>query len=380
MSLIEKALGKTDVIANGDDTQIYVSQSNHKEFDFKRKIREKFLLFALLPVLVLIIAGLMIYQKNSKPLEAAVQSKGELVAKSPVKKTNLDATITGKANDMSAVSQAGGKSKDLTEKEYPKIVVEKENYVESKRTLPSIYLEKESLYSLSEDKRVPELVEIENKIESHYAKPEQRNENSTFSKDKNLYEHYNNAVKLEKDGKFVEAVFEYERSIVLNPDHIKSYNNLGGLYNKLKRFDLAVGAYKKALAINPDYVKAHNNLGLVLFQLDKVNEAINEFKAAISMDSKNVESYNNLGLLYKYRGDIAKARKTFKSALSINPENAEVHYNLALLYESEGNLKQAFSHYQEFVVFCSPKHVELKKKINEHLFVLAKKSVLKDNK
>ena len=379
MSLIEKALEKTDVIANGDDTQIYVSHSNHKAFDFKRRIREKFLLFALLPVLVLTIAGLIIYQKNSKPLEAAGQSKGEFMAKAPAV-TNFNPTITSNVDETSNVSPAGSKSKEPTEKDYPKIIVEKENYVESKSTLPSIYLEKESLFSLSEDKMVPELVKIENKIESHYAQPEQRNESSTFSKDKNLYEHYNNAVKLEKDGKFVEAVFEYERSIVLNPEHIKSYNNLGGLYNKLERYDLAVGAYKKALAINPDYVKAHNNLGLVLFQLDKVNEAIDEFKAAISLDSKNVESYNNLGLLYKYRGDIEKGMETFKSALSINPENAEVHYNLALLYESEGNLKQAFSHYQKFVVFCSPKHVELKKKINEHLFVLAKKYVLKDKK
>ena len=376
MSLIEKALEKTELPGDGEDRQIYVSHNNHKGLHVKKDLRDKIILWVLLPLLFLIVTGVIIYQNNSRFLEALSLGKSELIAKIPAKTDLVAAEASEAEGAINIVSKPDVRKKELIEKDMSRSIAEKKEDDNNETILTSKIEEKETETSLNEE--VPVLVKIENKIESHNSKPAHREEIKPPSEAQHLFAHYNNGVKLEKDGEFMEAAFEYERSIVQNPDHIKSYNNLGSVHHKIGRLDLAAKAYKKALAINPDYVKVHNNLGLVLFQLDKVNEAIDEFKVAISLDSKNVDSYNNLGILYKNMDEIEKARKTFKRALSISPEKAAVHYNLALLYESEDNLKPAFFHYQNFIEFSSSKYNDLKKKVSEHLFILAKKSVLKD--
>ena len=342
MSLIEKAFKKAELFGNGKVIQLCPpSTIKQNKLNIKKSMKIKTIaLISLSFLLLLLLCGsLIIYQKLNT---------------NPSIKPDLDTAITSKPKVVANVLPSDISGQELTEKK------------------PSTHL--------NEGKEIPALVKIENEIKSHDPKPIEKKESKPPSQKQLLNTHYNNAIKLEKEGGLREAVLEYERALVLNPNHIKSYNNLGGIYYKLDKFNLAVESYKKALAINPNYVKAHNNLGIVLFKLDEIDEAIDEFKLAISLDPKNTESYNNLGIIYKNIGEIEKAREALKSALAIGLENPEVHYNLALLYESEDNLESAFTHFQKFIELSSPHHHELKKKVREHLFVLAKKSALRETK
>ena len=60
--------------------------------------------------------------------------------------------------------------------------------------------------------------------------------------------------------RFDESLASYNKSIELNPNKEEVYNNLGGLYNNLGKFNEATQAYKKAIEIKPDYALAHSNL------------------------------------------------------------------------------------------------------------------------
>lgn len=365
MSLIEKALKKSELFGNSEVAQPYRSPTiTPKNSSTKKSVGVKTILLISLVLFLLFLfcASLIVYRKSNSYLKTDASEKGEHSTNSSIM-SDADTIITGKPKAAASVSPSGINEKILTKKDSAKDSIKKEPPV-----------------SLNEGKETPVLVKVANEIRSYPQKPIKKKESKPSSQEQLLNNHYNNAIKLEKAGKLKEAVFEYERALVLNSHHIKSYNNLGGIYYKLGEFNLAVESYKKALTANPHYVKAYNNLGIVLFRLDKVDEAIDKFKRAITLDSKNIESYNNLAIIYKNTGEIEKARQTFKSALAADPDNADVHYNLAMLYESEGDLELAFSHYQKFIEFSNPHHHGLVTQVREHLFHLAGKSALRDAK
>ena len=380
MSLIEKALEQSEIQGNSEGRKIYTLPINHRRLHVKKNVNRKILLTLVL-LSLLMGTGIFVYQKNTKLPVTEDQKKGDLVTKAPLKR-DLDTMMTSKSEVVATISLHNNEEKDYIEKVYTKGSPGKtENEQEKeKATLASKIAEKEPSTSLNEEEEIPTLVKIETEIKSLDPTHIKKKEPTPPSQDQLLNTHYNHAVTLEKGGKLKEAVLEYERALALNPNHSKSHNNLGNVYYKLGKFNLAVESYKKALAINPQYVKAHNNLGIVLFQLNKVKEAIDEFTRAISLDPKNIESHNNLGIIYKNIGEIEKARETFKNAFLINTKSAEIHYNLALLYESEDNIELAFIHYKKFIGLCPAKYHELKEKVTEHLFVLAKKSMLRDKK
>ncbi len=68
-----------------------------------------------------------------------------------------------------------------------------------------------------------------------------------------------------------EAAVEYEKLELLllfalkrKPAAVEGYNNLGNLYQKLRRHNDAVRCFERALEINPKYSVALNNLGVAL--------------------------------------------------------------------------------------------------------------------
>jgi Flp pilus assembly protein TadD len=53
-------------------------------------------------------------------------------------------------------------------------------------------------------------------------------------------------------GLWNEAIFRFERAIVLDPADARAYNNLAVAYEQSGRFDDAVRMYERALALDPD--------------------------------------------------------------------------------------------------------------------------------
>ena len=69
---------------------------------------------------------------------------------------------------------------------------------------------------------------------------------------------------LRDQGKLAEAETHYRRALDLDPNDIRSHNNLGWLLEQRGATADAEKHFRKALAIDPDYPWAHNNLGWLL--------------------------------------------------------------------------------------------------------------------
>jgi protein O-mannosyl-transferase len=65
-------------------------------------------------------------------------------------------------------------------------------------------------------------------------------------------------------GRWDEAIPQYERVVQLKPDNAQAHDSLGLALSRQGRYAEAVGHFQKALAINPKSVMALNNLAWVL--------------------------------------------------------------------------------------------------------------------
>jgi Flp pilus assembly protein TadD len=60
---------------------------------------------------------------------------------------------------------------------------------------------------------------------------------------------------------WAEAVRNFQKAAVLNPDSADLHNNLGYSYRNLRQFDLAFKHYKRAIELDPRHRGAHEYIG-----------------------------------------------------------------------------------------------------------------------
>ena len=91
----------------------------------------------------------------------------------------------------------------------------------------------------------------------------------------------NIGIALRRDGRPLEAVDSYEKSIQLKPDDVHmDYVNKGNAYSDALKYEEALAEYDKAQAILPHYNEAYYNRGLVYERQEKKEQAIEQFKLA----------------------------------------------------------------------------------------------------
>ena len=145
---------------------------------------------------------------------------------------------------------------------------------------------------------------------------------------------------LKKEGRWNEAINEFNKVLKLNPKSGESYYQIGviceyqlkyeeavyyfqkasdtdskyafltGLdYENLGRWNDAIYSFKKVLSSYPDFIKARFHLGLSYKKIKKQVEAVSEFKKILEKDKNHAGSIYNLAIIYKELGLISEAEK-----------------------------------------------------------------------
>ena len=117
----------------------------------------------------------------------------------------------------------------------------------------------------------------------------------------------------------------------------------GHLLEREGRFDEAVEQYQKALRLKPDFVAARNRLGITLNKLGRHHEATNEFLRAVELQPEEAYLHNNLGFSLYLEGNYSEALTALEKALQLTPDFARARMNYALVLAKLGRYDEAFT-------------------------------------
>ena len=111
-----------------------------------------------------------------------------------------------------------------------------------------------------------------------------------------------------------------------SPNKARSHNNLGNIFLNQGRYQEAINQYNEALRINPNYAEAHNNLGNAFLNQGRYQEATNQYNEALRINPNIAEVHYNLGNVYLLIGDRGLAMKELEILKTLNPGLANALY------------------------------------------------------
>ena len=178
----------------------------------------------------------------------------------------------------------------------------------------------------------------------------------------NAYGHYMLGLSAWKAGELDRAVTAFERSLELDPKHVKTLLNLsrvlieqgkpkdaltrvttavqldsmsgdvhrvmGRVRTELRQPNEAVESYRVALSLEPTDVWAMNNMALVLIQQGRFDEALAPLARAVQLDSSVAVFHNNLGIALERTGHYTMATQAYRKALSVDSTYAKATASL----------------------------------------------------
>ena len=118
-------------------------------------------------------------------------------------------------------------------------------------------------------------------------------------------------------------------------------NLLGNIAMEQKHYADAERHFRKALEYEPNFTDARNSLGILYDRLGRRDDALREFLKVVSVDPEYAEAHNNIGLINKEEGRAQEAIASFRKAIEADPEFAGAYSNLALVLEQMGDLNEA---------------------------------------
>ncbi|HEX6846947.1 MAG TPA: tetratricopeptide repeat protein [Chitinophagaceae bacterium] len=126
-----------------------------------------------------------------------------------------------------------------------------------------------------------------------------------------------------------------------------AYNNRGSFFWEEKKYDEALLDYNKAIEYRPNYGEAYNNRGAVYLDQKKYKEAISDFNRVIELQNNYAGAYSNRGIAMLETGKNAESRADFDKAIELKPDYAEAYYNRGLLSMIEKRNEEALRDYNK---------------------------------
>jgi superkiller protein 3 len=196
-------------------------------------------------------------------------------------------------------------------------------------------------------------------------------------------EYYTKGFNARENGFNALAIEYYQKTIALNPNNAKAYNNMGNAYNDLKKHGEAIRCfqeaiaidpnlatvyvnmgnaydglknyqetfryYQKALTIDPNFASAYYNMGVAYMNLENYGEAIRCYKKTVAIDPNMADAYGNMGLSYANLKNYGEAIQCYKKAVAIDPNDAETYGNMGVAYGNLKNYNEAIRHFKKAV-------------------------------
>lgn len=115
-------------------------------------------------------------------------------------------------------------------------------------------------------------------------------------------------------------------------------------YLKEEDISNAIEKFKKAVLLDPEFVYAWDNLGISYRKNDQLDLAIEAYQKSLKLYPNGKLPLVNLALVYNLTGNQEKSIEYYKKYCEYFPEDPEGYYGLGLIEYSGGNLESGLDH------------------------------------
>lgn len=136
--------------------------------------------------------------------------------------------------------------------------------------------------------------------------------------------HVDNGQQLIQNGKYEEALEQFNMAIILDPASKTAFIQRAFTYSVLKDYESAISDYSHVLQLNPALISAYLSRGSAYNKLERFEEALQDFNKVIELDPNNSEAYNNRGWSKKGMGDKDGACADWKTSKKMGNQEAKI--------------------------------------------------------
>ncbi len=140
------------------------------------------------------------------------------------------------------------------------------------------------------------------------------------------------------------AQHEFEQSIQIDPQYVKSWISLGALYLAGGDNSAAEVKFKRALELEPNSAAAYYYLGQCYRKEGDREAAVTALRQSIRIAPRNGRTHAALGAILMAQGKTEQARNELMRAIKLDDRIASAHYQLGLLLQKAGENEQAMFH------------------------------------
>jgi tetratricopeptide (TPR) repeat protein len=176
-----------------------------------------------------------------------------------------------------------------------------------------------------------------------------------FPEHNNLLIHYGGTLLCM--GREEDSLRVYDKSLAFDNRQFNVFSNRAVALKKLKRFSEAVESCDQAIKLNPDYAIAYANRGDALQSLKRHTEALHSFEKALALSPGYALAYNYRGNALHDLKRLEEALDSYDRAIALNPEYAEAYSNRGNVLQDLKRLNEAVASYDNAIAI-NPDYAE----------------------
>ena len=285
------------------------------------------------------------YTYNASEVDSKITSRA--IAIEQVKRILLEEIgIYIHSNIQDRIIEANGKVKEMTSKDIEVISagILETKILEERWDGEKYYIKVE--IKVDEDDVIKRLDNIvKDKQQIYHMKESIKNTDKALNEIKNLKEQLKNAqTEIEK----LQIQKNYNQ--ISNDLSAEDWFQKGEISYKLKEYENAIFNYLKTIELNPNYSFAYSRLGMVYGEKGMYKKAINYCKKGIKLQPNITYNYASLGAVYCMADIYDKAIEIFRKSIEISPDG-EIIFTLGQVYQKNGNFNEAEKCYQKAIEY-----------------------------
>jgi tetratricopeptide (TPR) repeat protein len=142
-----------------------------------------------------------------------------------------------------------------------------------------------------------------------------------------------------------EAIADYTRAIVLDPNYALAYRGRGRVLGRKGELNGAILDFNEALRLDPNAAIVYSDRGVAWRMKGEFDRAFADFDAAIRLDPKYAAAYHNRGYAWDLKGDYDRAIADYGEAIRLNPKDAIAYNNRGHSWQHKNDLERAIADY-----------------------------------